>query len=85
MTVWDGNYGDCNGDGEINSNDIYLLRKYLIDFNLETNESSVELSKEADSNADGVIDLLDLTAIRKYLANYDYDTNTPGFTLGKAQ
>ena len=82
VRVITGSYGDCNGDTEINLYDVVLLRKYIADYNYETNTSTVEISNGADANGDGVITANDLTLIRQYLANYDYKEQTSSIVLG---
>ena len=85
ITVFDPDkvYGDANGDGIIDLEDLVLLRKYLADIDGETGSTEIEIAKGADANEDHVIDSLDLLLIREYLANYNYDTGESNSTLGK--
>ena len=83
LNAWDSNYGDCNGDGSVTLSDVILLREYLVNYVEETDESTVEICKEADTNADGKINSADLTLLRQYFAYYDYAGKTPGISLGK--
>ena len=75
-------YGDANEDGMIDMKDVVNLRRYLAEFDYETNTSSVSAGQGADANADGVIDMKDVVLLRKYLAEFDYETNTSPITLG---
>ena len=74
-TVLEHEYGDCNGDGIVNSLDIVALRKYLTNYEYVTDG--------ADANGDGYVNTVDLTLLRQYLASYDYDNDTPTIHLGK--
>ena len=76
-------YGDCDGNGKVDLNDVVLLSKYLANYDYESKMSSVEISEGADANADGSINLNDLILLRRYLANYDYQTGTSTVILGK--
>ncbi|MEE0945511.1 MAG: dockerin type I repeat-containing protein [Acutalibacteraceae bacterium] len=53
------NYGDCNGDGEINAGDLSALKLYLV--------GSGEVGEGADCNGDGEINAGDLSALKLYL------------------
>ena len=66
-------FGDANGDGRINIKDVVLLRKYIANFDFDTNTSSVDVEAGADANGDGLINMEDVVFIRKYIINYDYD------------
>ena len=56
--------GDINRDGKVNTMDLMLLRKYLVDLPIEGVFDEVA----ADLNGDGDIDILDLVRLRKMLA-----------------
>ena len=75
-------YGDANGDGEVGAADVLLLRKYMANYDYETEISSVTVSKGADANGDGAVTASDVLLMRKYMANYDYDTGTSSIVLG---
>ena len=75
-------YGDATGDGKVNALDVLIMRKYLANFDYETNTSTVSVEKGADANGNGDINASDLLLLRKYVANFDYDTNTSSVVLG---
>lgn len=75
-------YGDANGDGVINGQDIIRIKKYLANYDYETGTSSIEIASGADANGDGVISGQDIVRLKKYLANYDYETDTSTIVLG---
>ena len=75
-------YGDTNGDGSIDMKDVVLLRKYMANYDYDTESSSEVVEPGADANGDGSIDMKDVVLLRKYLANYDYDTNSSSVVLG---
>lgn len=75
-------YGDANNDGNIDTKDLVLLRRYLANYNYDTNTSTVAITSGGDANGDGQIDTKDLVLIRRYLANYNYDTGSSGVPLG---
>ena len=54
-------YGDANGDGKVDIDDLTRLRKYFA-------ESSTVIFPGADANGDGTVDIDDLTLLRKYIA-----------------
>ena len=39
-------YGDANGDGQINMEDVILLRQYIANYNYETGSSTVILGPQ---------------------------------------
>ncbi|TYQ18198.1 UNVERIFIED_CONTAM: mannan endo-1,4-beta-mannosidase [Acetivibrio alkalicellulosi] len=56
-------YGDLNGDGRIDSTDIVLMRRYILEI-----IDGFSVPKEvADVNGDGVIDSSDYILMRRYL------------------
>ena len=63
-------YGDVNGDGLIEINDLTLLRRHF------ANWQNITLSPGADVNGDSKIEINDLTILRRYFANWS------GITLG---
>ncbi|MBR2731771.1 MAG: leucine-rich repeat protein, partial [Clostridia bacterium] len=75
-------FGDANGDGVINGKDVLLLRKYLANYNDDTQTSTVSVFNGADANNDGVVNGKDLLLLRKYMANYDDETGTSTVILG---
>lgn len=75
-------WGDVNGDGEVTSKDLALLRKYLAGMDFNTGVSDVEVSAGADVNGDGAIKAKDMALLRKYFANYNFDTNQSTVVLG---
>ena len=75
-------YGDANGDGVVNGRDVLLLRKYMANYNFDSETSSVEVSKGADANGDGVINGRDVLLLRKYMANFDFETGKASVILG---
>lgn len=56
-------YGDLDGDGKINAQDISVMRSYL----LKTEESQDII---ADVTSDSSIDLKDIVRMKKWLAGY---------------
>lgn len=82
VTVSDFIYGDTNGDGSIDMKDVVLLRKYMANYDYDTESSSEVVEPGADANGDGSIDMKDVVLLRKYLANYDYDTGSSSVVLG---
>ena len=56
---------DVNGDGQIDTIDLTIMRKYLSGYTVEMNVAA------ADLNGDGKVDTIDLTLMRKYLAGYE--------------
>ncbi len=75
-------YGDANGDGEINMDDVILLRKYITKFDYDTNTSGENVEAGADANGDGKINMKDVILLRQYIANYDYETGSSSVVLG---
>lgn len=57
-------YGDVNEDGEVNSTDLTLLKRYI----LKTLSSGVYFDiKAADVDADGSVNSTDITYLKRYL------------------
>ena len=54
-------YGDVNGDGKVDIDDLTRLRRYIA-------ESSTVIFPGADVNGDGTVDIDDLTLLRKFIA-----------------
>ena len=54
-------YGDANGDGKVDIDDLTRLRKYFA-------ELTTVIFPGADANGDGKVDIDDLTLLRKYIA-----------------
>ena len=75
-------YGDVNGDGEVTSRDIILIRQYVANYDNNTGRSTVDVFSGADANGDGQISTKDIVLIRRYVANYDSDTGTSSVILG---
>ena len=59
-------YGDLNGDGDINSADAVLMKKYLAGYREEAADE-----RAYDVNYDGEITSADAVLLLKYLAGYD--------------
>lgn len=66
--------GDINLDGNIDSQDIKLLNKYL---KKQVNLTTVQLNV-ADFNGNGIIDINDLNELQFYLNDYTNSTNVIG-------
>jgi len=66
----------------IDSRDLVLIRKFMANFDYDTNTSTVEVAGGADTNGDGGIDARDLVLLRQYFANYDYDSGSSSVVLG---
>ncbi|TYQ14896.1 UNVERIFIED_CONTAM: dockerin type I repeat protein [Acetivibrio alkalicellulosi] len=58
-------YGDLTGDGQINSSDVILLKRYLL--SIIPNLPSQQSIYAADLNADGKIDSTDYALLRRYV------------------
>ena len=58
-------YGDANGDGAVNINDVILLQKYIAKWDVTLDEAS------ADANADGSVNINDVILLQKYIAKWD--------------
>lgn len=65
-------YGDVNGDGSINSNDIILIQNYIS----MVAALKPDQIKRADVNADGQVSSLDVIAIQKYIAKQEHNSLT---------
>lgn len=75
-------YGDANDDGVINGQDIVRLKKYIANYDYDTNTCSIEIGAGADANGDGSVNGQDVVRLKKYIANYDYTTETSTIILG---
>ena len=75
-------YGDVNGDGKVNGQDVVLLRRYMANYDYDTGESTVQVDLGADANGDGKVNGQDVVLLRRYMANYDYDTGVSTVPLG---
>ncbi len=75
-------YGDATGDGIVDNKDLVRLKKFLAEYDYDTETSSVEISFGADATGDGETDGKDLVRLKKYLAAYDYETGGSDITLG---
>lgn len=75
-------YGDANGDGQITTVDLAMLRKYLASKDPITGESTVAVQPGADCNGDGTVSTVDLAMLRKYLASKDPITGESSVVLG---
>jgi len=58
-------YGDVNGDGEVNTADITLLRRYVAGWDITINLAA------ADVNGDGEVNTADITLLRRCVAGWD--------------
>ncbi len=58
-----GSKGDVNGDGEIDSTDVTLLKRYLLRKTSLTGDNF----SNADTNGDGEVDSTDLTLLKRYI------------------
>lgn len=58
-------YGDANGDGRVNSEDLSLIQKYIADWKVTINK------RLADVNLDGVVNFDDLGLLQQYLSGWD--------------
>ena len=56
-------YGDANGDGEVNISDATEIQRFIADYE-KFNDAQLKFS---DVNKDGVINVDDVTMIQKYL------------------
>lgn len=75
-------YGDANGDNEINTKDIILIRRHVAAKNPVTGESTVEAKAGADANGDGVINTKDIILVRRYVAAKNPITGESSVVLG---
>ena len=66
-------YGDADGDGRVNVQDVTAIQRYLADINILT----IKQLGAADTNGDGEINIADATHVQMYLAEFD------GIVLGK--
>ncbi len=63
--------GDANSDGEVNSQDIILLRQYIANYNYNTGSSTVKISSNADMDGNGSINLKDVVLLREFIVDAD--------------
>lgn len=82
LRVFDSVYGDSTGDQSIDMKDVVLLRKYMAEFDYDSNTSAVAVEIGGDVNGDGNFDMKDVVLLRKYIADFDYDTGTSSVVLG---
>ena len=82
IAIVDFMYGDANGDELIDMKDVVLLRKYIVNFDYDTQTSDVKVSLGADANGDELIDMKDVVLLRKYIVNFDYDLGSSSVVLG---
>ena len=75
-------WGDANGDGEVATKDVVLMRRYLANYDDETGTSTVNIALGADANGDGEVTTKDVVLLRRYLANFDDETGTSTVVLG---
>ncbi|MBE6982386.1 MAG: hypothetical protein E7437_08715 [Ruminococcaceae bacterium] len=75
-------YGDATGDGKIDGFDVIRLKKYLANYDYDTETSTVEICAGGDATGDGKVDGFDVIRLKKYLANYDYETGNSTVVLG---
>ena len=65
--------------------DVVLMRKYITNFDYDTNVSSESVDAGADANSDGKVNMKDIILLRQYIANYDYETGSSSVALGPQQ
>lgn len=82
IEIVDSVYGDATGDKTIDMKDVVLLRKYMAEFDYDSNTSAVAVEIGGDVNGDGNFDMKDVVFLRKYIADFDYDTGTSSVVLG---
>lgn len=75
-------YGDANGDKQVTTVDLAMIRKYLASKDPITGESSIVVQGGADCNGDASVGTVDLAMIRKYLASKDPITGESSIVLG---
>jgi hypothetical protein len=75
-------YGDVDGSGVIDTDDISVLSVYLANYDDTTGTSTVTVAAGADVDGSGVIDTDDISLLSVYLANYDDTTGTSTVELG---
>ena len=82
LKVLAGVYGDANGDGQVTTVDLAMLRKYLSGMNPITGASDVAVKAGADCNGDGTVNTVDLAMLRKYLSGKNPVTGESSVVLG---
>ncbi|MBE6579888.1 MAG: hypothetical protein E7651_08820 [Ruminococcaceae bacterium] len=85
ITVKSYQYGDANGDREIDGKDATRLRRYLANYDEIDGTCDVEITEGADVNGDGEINGKDLTRLLRYLANFDDETGESTIPLGPSK
>lgn len=60
-------YGDLNGDGEVDSTDLTLMKRFVLRIISEFPVTNGEIA--GDVSADGTIDSTDLTYLKRYILN----------------
>ena len=75
-------YGDADGNGDIELDDVILLLQYLANYDDATGTSSVDVEAGADADGNGDVELDDVILLLQYLANYDDATGTSSVVLG---
>ena len=82
VTVKSTVYGDVNGDGQVSTVDLAMLRKYISGLNPVTGISTVTVKGGADVNGDGQVTTIDLAMLRKYLSGLNPVTGESSVVLG---
>jgi hypothetical protein len=75
-------YGDSNGDGKVNLQDLLLLRQYIVNSDPISNVSTLAACAGIDADCDGKVTLLDVLMLRQYIAYSDPTTGESLVVLG---